>query len=106
MEFIVVINAQSPWGARLMAAKGKIGGATVAWELAGASHPVIVCTDLDWSVPGIMQTSHFQDPFVADTQPCRVLVPASTVLFAVQLLRDQVAKEAAPEQATGGSRLH
>lgn len=105
MEFLVVIHAQSAFGRRASTMLLKVGGASGMADLGEEKHPYIVCTDMDWSVPGVMQCTHLQNPGdPQDRKPQRLVLPVASLLFAVEAAPPQEAST--EEQASGGSRLH
>lgn len=101
MEFLVVIDAQSLFGKHLLTQHGKIGGASGLWTGENKeTHPVIVGTGLSPHSPGLLQLTHLQDPGHGNQAPRQVLVPANTVLVALEHLA--ASKPPAAQQSPTG----
>lgn len=95
MEQVVVIDGASALGAMLLTLNGKVGGASGVLTLNFMNHPAILCTDLDWSTPGVLQATHLQNPGTGDQAPRRIAIRAQDVLFA-----HEQSKTPAPAPAT------
>lgn len=105
MEYVVAIDGRSPFGAFLLSLKNKIGGASGWMEQANQSHPVIVATDMDWSLlPAFVRMTHIRNPNTDNPLPVELVVPAAVVL-AVHPKADP-ANQQHGEQQTPGASIH
>lgn len=105
MEYLVAIDGRSPFGAFLLSLKNKIGGASGWMEQANQSHPVIVATDIDWSLlPAFVRMTHIRNPGTDSPQPVELVVPAAS-LIAVMPKADP-ASQPHGEQQTPPAPLH
>lgn len=104
MEYWVLIHAKSTAGAFLLSLLRKIGGATATQECDGIIHPLIVATDLDWSIAGFLRMTHIQDPGEANPLPRELIVPAASIQLVVPHV--QPANQPNEEQQTPPFSLH
>lgn len=104
MEYWVAIEAGSPLGKLLMNLRGKIGGATNVVECEGITHPLIVGTDIDWSMPNFVRLTHHRNPGADNPLARELVVPCSQVLFAMHVL--EPLGEASNTQTKQISSLH
>lgn len=105
MEYLVAIDGRSPLGAFFLSLRGKIGGATTHMEANSVMHPVIVATDIDWSLlPAFVRMTHIRNPGTDSPQPVELVVPAAS-LIAVMPKADP-ASQPHGEQQTPPAPLH
>lgn len=105
MEYVVAIDGRSPLGAFLLSLKNKIGGASGWIEQASESHPVLIATDLDWSMlPAFVRMKHLRNPEAEDKQATELVVPAGVVLAV--LPKAPPATQPPGEQKVPPSSLH
>jgi hypothetical protein len=84
MEYLVILDVDSPIGMFLLSLKGKVGGATDVMALPNRVHPYIIARDLDWSkLPAFVRMTHLRNPGAEDPQPRELVVPAQAVLGVV-----------------------
>lgn len=104
-EYLVAISGNSPFGAFLMSLRNKVGGASGWMEQANESHPVIVATDIDWSLlPAFVRMQHIRNPDTDNPQPSELVVPASIVVAVVP--KAAPASRPPAEQQTPPVSLH
>lgn len=105
MEYFVGIDAASPFGQFLLAEKGKIGGASATVLPGVIEHPVIVCTDMDWSMlPAFVRVTHMRNSSAPDPAPRELVIPASIVLVVAPIQANAQVPSAA--QQLPSSSLH
>lgn len=84
MEWLVTFDAESQFGRFLLALHGKPGGSFDLMNCGLARQPVVVCKDIDWvTCHPFVRMTHLRSPAAADQMPTDLIVPASTILFAV-----------------------
>lgn len=84
MDFVVVMHADSPFGAYLLQLLNKIGGASGTMDVQGKTHPFIIARELEWGTIGVLQMTHLRNPGMPDESPRRIAVPAASVVVVLE----------------------
>lgn len=81
MQYLVVIDSASPWGQLLLELQGKHGGASNVFKTGDITHPLIVCSAVDWdSARPFVRLVHLWNP--PDSSPSReVFVPHTCIVL-------------------------
>jgi hypothetical protein len=105
VDYIVVLDVNSPVGMFMLTLRGKIGGATNVMALPTAAHPCIIARDLDWAkLPAFVRMTQLQDPLAEDRKPRELVVPAAAVLAVIP--DEPPASQQPPEQQKPAAPLH
>jgi hypothetical protein len=105
MEYWIAVDANSAAGQFLLSLRGKIGGATNVVFCNAITHPLIVATDLDWSLHGFVRMTHHRNPGAENPLARELVLPSSAILL-VTPTEPPAVSEQRGEQTNTPTSLH